>query len=843
MEIQGEIACPYCRRANFASQRGLTQHLQKNRICGPLHELSTNPRISSERPENRNDVSRNPSGANHGEAESLASDNQGDPDPEDAAHACHDVDAVVAQLEAHFDDDFVDEMSDDGANPENEEANEHNSTVDPEKAEPNLAEPVANDPAPAEGPNHRIRDQFIEYCAHMTLHSGPFSEDERVAIELLDLLRRKNAPLNAYDDLLMWHLKRSGLAAEHETSRDCAHFIGRKVMLKRLERRYNMGNKQPYKKRIKLPVSGTTVEITCHSIEGAMQRLLTDPRITSGDYLLFDDNPRAPPPEELTYVADVNTGKAFLETHAALIDPATRKQILLCPFYIDGASVSQFHQMEVLAVKIGLGIMTREARKKEFMWTTLGYVEKVQTSGGRGAKMMEEAFHLDHQDTIDPEADEQNQGQHVHGIGDHNVQDWHAIVDCILEEFVALQETGFLWDLVYKGVIYRDIHYEIVVPYIKCDNKEADTICGKYQDRTKSNQLCRYCHILTEEANDHLHYIVLKSAAEIQNLVEVKDYDALKEMSQIYLLNAFHKVRFSLGNLRGVHCSCPADMLHTILLGIFKYVREVFYQILGPSSEASRLIDALAKIYCKLFARQSDRGLPGTNFSKGIRHGGKMMAKEYRGILLVMLAMCRCTKGRSILNSAGFFKLDTSKDDWILLLEMLLEWEAYLNEPRMQVYHLKRLKKKHRYLMYVIRRLAKRTKGMGLKLLKFHLILHLVEDILQFGVPLEFDTAANESHHKQAKKAARLTQRSADTFQFQTALRMIEFLMLELAMEEIKNGRVVWDYFDGAVEEGSDMEVDSSEGEVPESSEEQGEDEGNRSKVRRKMTNAGATNP
>jgi hypothetical protein len=303
MEIQGEIACPYCRRANFASQRGLTQHLQKNRICGPLHELSTNPRISSERPENRNDVSRNPSGANHGEAESLASDNQGDPDPEDAAHACHDVDAVVAQLEAHFDDDFVDEMSDDGANPENEEANEHNSTVDPEKADPNLAEPVANDPAPAEGPNHRIRDQFIKYCAHMTLHSGPFSEDERVAIELLDLLRRKNAPLNAYDDLLMWHLKRSGLAAEHETSRDCAHFIGRKVMLKRLERRYNMGNKQPYKKRIKLPVSGTTVEITCHSIEGAMQRLLTDPRITSGDYLLFDDNPS---PEELTYVADVN---------------------------------------------------------------------------------------------------------------------------------------------------------------------------------------------------------------------------------------------------------------------------------------------------------------------------------------------------------------------------------------------------------------------------------------------------------------------------------------------------------------------------------------------------------
>jgi hypothetical protein len=37
---------------------------------------------------------------------------------------------------------------------------------------------------------------------------------------------------------------------------------------------------------------------------------------------------------------------------------------------------------------------------------------------------------------------------------------------------------------------------------------------------------------------------------------------------------------------------------------------------------------------------------------------------------------------------------------------------------------------------------------MGLKLLKFHTILHIWEDIIQFGVPLEFDTSANESMHK-----------------------------------------------------------------------------------------------
>jgi hypothetical protein len=234
---------------------------------------------------------------------------------------------------------------------------------------------------------------------------------------------------------------------------------------------------------------------------------------------------------------------------------------------------------------------------------------------------------------------------------------------------------------------------------------------------------------------------------------------------------------------------------------LFKFLREVFFQYLGPTSEGAKLIDALAKIYCRLFARKSDRSLPGTSFSNGIRGGGKMMAKEYRGILLIMLALFRSTKGREIINSYREFKLETSKDDWILLIELLLEWEAYLNEPRMEVYHLRRLQKKHRYLMYLMRKIAKRSAGMGLKLLKFHLILHLSEDILQFGVPLEFDTAANESHHKEAKKAARLTQRDAASFQFQTATRMIEFHMLDLAMEEIKSGRKLWEYFDHAVEE------------------------------------------
>ena len=109
------------------------------------------------------------------------------------------------------------------------------------------------------------------------------------------------------------------------------------------------------------------------------------------------------------------------------------------------------------------------------------------------------------------------------GVGDKNVQDWHAMVSKILEGFVDLCETGFMWDHFYKGKLYKNIKYKVFVPFIRCDNKEADTICAWYQNRSNTNQICRYCHILTQKADQHLAVIVYKTKTEIRNLIEKGD--------------------------------------------------------------------------------------------------------------------------------------------------------------------------------------------------------------------------------------------------------------------------------------------------------------------------------
>jgi hypothetical protein len=308
-------------------------------------------------------------------------------------------------------------------------------------------------------------------------------------------------------------------------------------------------------------------------------------------------------------------------------------------------------------------------------------------------------------------------------------------------------------------------------------------------------QLCRYCHIPLQEADNHQYKVKYKTVSQVQKLVDKHDLAGLQKILQIYLQNLFYRLRFNQGNDHRIHGAYPSEMLHALLLGIFKYVRDIFFDFLGPTSDLAKEIDAMAQLYSQFFSRQSDRSHPKCKFTKGI-WVGKLMAKEFRGVLLIVLTILQSLKGKQLCaTKKRNFGEDYQISDWILLVELLLEWETYLNEPQMMLKHVKRLERKHRYIMYIIRKVSPRDEGMGLKLMKFHAILHAVEDILLYGIPTKFDTGSNESHHKAGKQAVQLTQHDLDTFHFQTATRLVEFQLIDLAMCELEYGDVLWDYF------------------------------------------------
>ena len=59
------------------------------------------------------------------------------------------------------------------------------------------------------------------------------------------------------------------------------------------------------------------------------------------------------------------------------------------------------------------------------------------------------------------------------------------------------------------------------------------------------------------------------------------------------------------------------------------------------------------------------------------------MGRERRGVLLIMLCILRSTAGRNVMGQSRkkMFDDDIRVDDWIVLVEALLQWEAHLCNP------------------------------------------------------------------------------------------------------------------------------------------------------------------
>ena len=650
-------------------------------------------------------------------------------------------------------------------------------------------------------PNVQMLADFRDYCNnHANKHLG-LRQADKTSIKLLHVLKQK-APLSAYQDVLEWHLKESGRLKKHQTLKDIEQYSHRNTLLNRLFDRYNLRGLIPKMQTITLPSSRAVVSIPCNNAADCIVSLLTDPRFKPADYLFFDNDPLADPPDELPNLADMNTGDAYLESFRKLITKPN--QVLLpIPLYIDGAVTGQFTDLPITALKMSLGIHNRTTRDHDYAWRPLGFVPAVRKGKARGKRIFQQTGHLEVEDVMvmDGEGDETsgNDDADQDGIIEEDpakAQDFHTMIATILESLIQLIETGFVWDLVYNGKLYKNIEFVLFVPYVKCDTEEADLLCGKYLVRSRFvKHLCRYCHCPTDEADNPRANYPLKTQKHIEKLIQRGDLARLKQISQQYIKNAWYRVRFHQANDAGIHGACPSEKLHAIQLGIFKYIREIFFQYLGKKSSLADDINGLAVVYGKSLTRQSERDIPNTNFAQGIQKG-KVMARDFRGILLIMAAVLQSSMGKKLLLQRKKFGGEAGLRDWSLLVELLLEWEAYLCEKTMNRKDVKRLAKKHVFIMYIIRQVAQRTQGMGLKLMKFHSIKHLINDMLLYGTPMEFDTGSNESHHKAAKYAAKLTQRKEETFNFQTAKRLIEFHCIDLAMQEVTFGEQVWTYFD-----------------------------------------------
>jgi len=717
-------------------------------------------------------------------------------------------------------------------------------------ASPNAATEEPDASASSDGsttqPNTAAAEAFWAFQKRHRQNRSILSDDMKASIRLMDVLRRKRSTLDSYDEIMEWHLKETGKIRRDGKLGDYSRYISRHKLFKNLHKRYHGPPNLFETKNLTLPVSKTEIELVYHKAEDLVVSLLTDPRFTDDDWLHYNDDPTAPLPEEFDHLADINTGLGYRETHKKLIQDPTKQMLVPIIHYIDAAVSGQFGKMPVEALKMTLGILKNKTRDKRHAWRVLGYVPNYHKTKTRGVDIVRESGHVageafykppkeDNDDEIDwdnapgladeaAEESEDDASDGETGMFDvdkedfdededaHEGQDWHYILMHLLQTYRQMENDGMLWPYRHKDKIH-DMELVFYLAYIKCDGDEADKICGKYTTRTGNvKTLCRFCTCPTMQSS----WVYGDKNAEqktedwIKGLVDMAFGDdeeeasaakiALKDISQRLLRNAYHKLRFALHNDAGVHGACPSEMLHMILLGIFKYIILGLKENIGRTSKAIDEVNALARTIGKYFKHQSDRDMPLTMFYKGIFQG-KIMGKEYTGVMLVALVVLLSSQGQAHLKKHQAFK-GAHLQDWIMMLETLLHWEAFMKLDAMPMALVHRLEKKHRYLLYLMKKVLNRTVGMGMNCMKFHAILHLYPSMMADGVPNVVDSGSNEMHHKETKYHSKLTQKVEEKFEKQTAQREDEFALLDLALCEVDEHAVQWDYLDLSVHRG-----------------------------------------
>ena len=345
----------------------------------------------------------------------------------------------------------------------------------------------------------------------------------------------------------------------------------------------------------------------------------------------------------------------------------------------------------------------------------------------------------------------------------------------------------------------NEVHIRFAIAHVIGDTEQHDALCGKYLSRNRGvHCLCRHCDCPTEDivlpekvalarpfTKDMLRYETSEDRTKMAEIAK-----KFRAMSHHNIPNVFHDLNFGARagtSIHGVSAS-PHENLHVNqhglerrgpegLKALIKYGQ--FYDANGKPKPASDVktqakdtlssMNALGQYIGLLISRQSDRKFPRTTFSNSLFSDTKKAGHERAGVLLCLLVAMCSDRGRQLL------LVDRTLDDryienLVLLFEMILamdEWYKH-GEYEWEEIHGKEIPtvnesedattsptigadRRHGLQSYVnefisvLRNsLTRGPKGMGNKLIKNHLILHMPQMAQEAGNIAALDSAPSE---------------------------------------------------------------------------------------------------
>jgi hypothetical protein len=650
-------------------------------------------------------------------------------------------------------------------------------------------------------------------------------------VELLHLLQKSNAPISMYDKVQKW--ARKSFAINQDVF-SWSH-MSRKKVLQLVEKKFDAAGWYPQSSTLYLPYANRRITIQTYDFSQAVYSLLTDPVLmreenldlaTLGDQ---EDNPLYPFPKPAMYSTRTRDFefKEFTdgELYCIAYDKYCREKnvnssllhmplIIICQ--LDKTFIDSKGKLTLEPFKISLHIFKEKVRRLDIAWRPLGYIS--------------------------------NQANlPKYKLPQDKASDYHSILGLIMKSFKSYQDMYdvFLWDM----HIHESIHHIAFKPlfgYIIGDNEGHDKTCGKFLNRMNVQRLCRCCDTLLDKSDDPF-FVKWKytEGSHIANLVSKRKTDDLKEMSYHCINNAMTGLQFADAK-RGINGATPAERLHLLNHGLFQLILEynfgqkrakttqrnistllsdstedhnnnpdddndlvdedVMENSLLPQVELSNVslftsnlcdkFDSDAKAYGRILQKQSSRYWNRSFFYQGITSNSKKVGHEERNCLMLCLLIYTSSCHEfytEILDPIPSKKRKTASlpdrskrlDFLIELISETLLLENFMMEKTIKKSTLMIFQKYIPFYLNFLKEVCPRESGMGWKLTKFHILLHLFDDIKRFSIPLNFDSNVVESHHKQEKKSGNRTQMRASTLEKQTAERRTEHMLIQRAYNDM----------------------------------------------------------
>ena len=560
---------------------------------------------------------------------------------------------------------------------------------------------------------------------------------------LLKLLHETNAPLYLYEKIVDWAI----VSIENGFKFD-KKYPSQEKLIKSMSKVCCLDELSP---KSSLLVLSTRKEITINFFNFEQQcfSLLTDTDLMKDENLSFpNDDPCEFERHDSSILRCIEDGDMFQETSKSVC----KKENDFClgiKLFIDATHTDVHSNWMLDPIIFTFTFFKNNVTRSHKAWRTLGFITCTnQKSKAQNSRMSSQ----------------------------NKLQDYHNQMAVILSSIKECQDKGgFKWNLNYRNRIFQVRMIPVVVLVVgdAQGNHKLAGMYGKFFDTGRVNHSWSCIWKDTDNPNIRCQFI---KQSHINNLCRQGKDEELHLLSQHNIKNAFNIITLA-PHVAGINAMMPSEILHQLFLGIFQYVLIEFFEEFPP--KALSRIDYLGALIHRFGEHNSDRSIPSLSSRNGFTSITKKSGSDMIGTMLVCLLVLSVGFQNSFLQGCAYGPTETKMNKFWNLFEELLIYSEWLCSKGFVKQNLYRHQNRIKNLMFSIKNVVSRNSDNGLKLSKFHEMMHVTRDIRLLGPPDGYYGRPGESSHKHTKANARKTQRRNDIFEYQTCKRLYESVVID----------------------------------------------------------------